>query len=84
MIPRALRIAFLFLLRLFIPAPPQRTRIDPAAPCPACGHTKGEIRAVQQGNVVLVRHDCETCRCRWYEEPIRSAAEIKMEAAPTA
>ena len=73
-----LRIALLFLLRLIVPAPPRRTRIDSSAPCPACGSRKGSIETVQAGqNNVVVQHTCATCKCHWCEQPIRSDVAIR-------
>lgn len=76
-----LRAALNFLLRMIIPPPPRRTRIDPAAPCPACGSGKGTIETVQAGKDVLVQHHCQTCRCYWYEEPISTEVAIRAASA---
>lgn len=77
-----LRIALLFLLRLIVPAPPRRTHIDSSAPCPACGSRKGSIETVQAGqNNVVVQHTCATCKCHWYEEPIRTDVAIRAASA---
>lgn len=72
-----LRTAFIFVLKLLIPAPPQRTRIDPAAPCPGCGSGNGSVETVVAEKKIVVQHHCLTCQCFWYEEPIRTDVAIR-------
>lgn len=79
MILRFLWQAILWIGRLVIPGTPPRVRIDPTAPCPACGHRKGTIRTVRQGQKVLVEHACEICEARWYEDPIRDQNAVVIK-----
>lgn len=81
MLIRWLGIAFLLLAKLFIPAPERRTRIDPCASCPACGSAKGTIETVQAAQKVVVQHNCQTCKCYWYEEPISTDVAIRAANA---
>ena len=55
-------------------------RIDPNAPCPACGARDGEIK--WEGNVKwldgkkgAVIHTCHVDKARWAERPIVTAEE---------
>ena len=85
MIPRLLWLALLWLARLIIPGEPVRVRVDPTARCTACGHRKGTVttvEAVEGTGKFFVRHNCETCECRWYEDILRT--DIKIKAAPDA
>jgi hypothetical protein len=81
MLIRFLGIALIWLARLFIPAPARRTSIDASAPCPACGGKRGVIETVQSGTKVVVQHNCQTCKCFWYEEPIRTDVAIRAASA---
>jgi transcription elongation factor Elf1 len=74
-----LRAALIFLVKLIIPEPTRRTRIDSTAPCPACGSRAGVIETVQAGTKIVVQHNCSTCKCYWYEEPI--SADVAIRAA---
>lgn len=72
-----LRLAYLRLVWLFTP-PTARdvARVNPDAPCPACGASDGELACVFGSNVdgqpdkVLVRHMCHTCGACWHEKPV--------------
>lgn len=67
-----LKSAALWCLSLIIPPPAAQPipKIDANAPCPSCGNTQGEIRAVVQNNQALVQHTCKVCRARWHELPV--------------
>lgn len=85
MIWRWLKDFFFFLLWLILPPPPDwnSRRINPQAPCPACGNPMGKLmfeRVQGRGNVgePKVKHICGTCGFMCYEDVI---AVPKMPAA---
>jgi hypothetical protein len=82
MIPKLLWRLLVWIGRLIIPGTPPKTRIDPMAPCPACGNVGGSIKTVRQGQELFVEHDCETCKARWYEDVISKAVKTKAAGEP--
>lgn len=54
-----------------------KQRVDPNAPCPACGAREGEIRfAPQYGQII---HRCKVCTALWPEKPIVQWDAWKVE-----
>ncbi len=58
-----------------------RAEIDLDSKCPACGHRKGKIKAVQveakekstdtnSNKTIMVEHNCAICGAAWYEPTV--------------
>lgn len=65
-----IRVALVWVLRFFIPAP-SRTPLpaaDKNAPCPACGHRAGTLLCVSVDGDIFVQHTCDVCRAKFYQE----------------
>jgi len=79
--------AIRFLGRLVLPPKsPEPVKIvptiDPNAPCPVCGHTKGSLKSVQMdGERILVQHACEICGARHFVKPITTVDAGKIVPA---
>jgi rubredoxin len=61
-------------------------RVPTNALCPACGHRKGKIRSVTDGQRVMVEHECLVCGWGWQHPTVLSISpeEIldRMKAPP--
>jgi len=68
-----------FLLKLIIPPPPKFVipKINPNAPCPACGNESGKISVVKlPNNEMKILHNCLVCKAAWHESPVLTARNI--------
>lgn len=70
-----LRIKFLYHLAKTVEIKPFLF-VDPNSYCPACGHSEGEIQAVDLakpddgGSLVGVAHACKVCKYQWVEQAV--------------
>lgn len=58
-------------------------RIDPAAPCPACGHGGATIRAVRVDNEVVIQRACQVCGAMWHVDVVNQEDKAALWPAET-
>lgn len=74
--------AFIFVVKLIIPArywpkPYTPPKVDPNAPCPGCGNTKGSISIKKlPTNVFVIMHMCSVCKAEWHEPVVHDGRLI--------